>query len=181
MLIAAAFFIFVVPFRGIWLFAQLGWALQQYLYGLADAIAWSLGVDPAPDKVLEWLRRNDWRGWAAWQGSGTIYSWGLRIESWRIPKVLAIMLIGLVTGRRLVTGGILDNCRLLAAPRVLGGVGDRLAGQPCLCADPPQQARQLAVPDWHRAFGAGLCGALRACLAARIERSTASRWPGVWR
>ena len=113
LLIAAALLIFVVPFLGIWLFTQLGWAPQQYLYALSDAIVRSLGVDPAPDKVLEWFRRDDWRGWAAWQGSGTIYSWGLRTESWRIPKVLGIMLIGLVVGRRLVTGGILDNRRLL--------------------------------------------------------------------
>lgn len=113
LLIAAALLIFVVPFLGIWLFAQLGWAPQQYLYALADAIAWSLAVDPAPGKVLAWLRRNDWRSRAAWQGSATIYSGGLRIESWRIAKVLGVMLIGLVAGRRLVTGGILDNRRLL--------------------------------------------------------------------
>lgn len=113
LLIAAALLIFVMPFLGIWLFAQLGWAPHQNLYGLADAITRSFGVDPALDKVLEWFQRNNWRGWAAWQGSGTVYSWGLRIESWRIPKVLGIMLIGLVVGRRLVTGGILDNRRLL--------------------------------------------------------------------
>jgi uncharacterized protein len=112
LLIAAALLIFVVPFAGMWLFAQLGWAPQQNLYDAADAIVRTLGVDPAPDKVLAWLQRDDWRAWLAWQGTGTIYSWGLRIETWRITKVLGIMLIGLVVGRRLVTGGILENRRL---------------------------------------------------------------------
>ncbi|MCZ8369285.1 MAG: DUF418 domain-containing protein [Porphyrobacter sp.] len=113
LLIAAALLIFVVPFVGIWLFERLGWAPHRYLYESADAIVWKLGIDPSPDKVLDWLLRDDLRGWVAWQGTGTIYSVATRIETWRIAKVLGIMLIGLVVGRRLVSGQIIENRRLL--------------------------------------------------------------------
>lgn len=113
LLVAAALLIFVVPLLGIWGFERLGWAPHRYLYDFADAIVWKLGIDPSLDKVLDWLLRDDLRGWVAWQGTGTIYSLGTRIETWRIPKVLGIMLIGLVVGRRLVSGQIIENRRLL--------------------------------------------------------------------
>lgn len=113
LLIAGALLIFIIPVLGIALFDALGFAPHQYLYGLADAIVRGMGVDPATDKVLEWFQRDDFRGWAAWQGTGWIYAWATKIETWRIPKVLGIMLIGLVVGRRLVTGSLLENRKLL--------------------------------------------------------------------
>ncbi|AOL95062.1 DUF418 domain-containing protein [Porphyrobacter sp. LM 6] len=119
LLIAAGLLIFVVPIIGVWLFHALGFAPHRYLYGIADAIVRGMGIDPATDKVLEWFQRDDFRGWAAWQGTGWIYAWALKLETWRIPKVLGIMMIGLVVGRRLVTGTLLENRALLQ--RVLAG------------------------------------------------------------
>ncbi|HEX9932848.1 MAG TPA: hypothetical protein VGB08_08420, partial [Allosphingosinicella sp.] len=113
LLVAAAVLIFLVPIAGIWLFARLGWEPHQHLYALSFSIAESLGGDTAPDKALDWLRRDDLAGWASWQLSGTPYSWALRLESWRIPKVLGIMLIGVAVGRRLASGGLIENRRLL--------------------------------------------------------------------
>jgi len=113
LLVAAGLLIFVVPFAGIWLFDRLGWAPYQYLFDFSDDVVRGMGVDPAPDKVLAWFQRDDWRGWAAWQGTGWIYGWALKLETWRIPKVLGIMLIGLVAGRRLVAGELVENRRLL--------------------------------------------------------------------
>lgn len=113
LLITAAILIFVVPIAGAWTFTRLGWEPQQDLFAISNIIAESLGADTSPDKALEWLRRDDFAGWASWQLSGTPYSWALRIESWRIPKVLGIMLIGLVVGRQLASDNFLGNRRLL--------------------------------------------------------------------
>lgn len=120
LLICAAILIFVVPPAGMWLFASLGWAPHEYLYALSFWIGESLGADTAPDKALEWLRRDDISGWASWALSGTPYSWALRVESWRIPKVLGIMLVGIVVGRRLASGGLLENRKLLRQILVAG-------------------------------------------------------------
>jgi uncharacterized protein len=120
LLIAAALLIFVVPIAGMWLFGRLGWAPHQHLYALSFSIAESLGADTAPDKALDWFRRDDFMGWAAWQLSGTPFSMALRIESWRIPKVLGIMLVGLAVGRRLAAGGLIENRRLLRQVLVVG-------------------------------------------------------------
>ncbi|HZF95543.1 MAG TPA: DUF418 domain-containing protein [Allosphingosinicella sp.] len=116
----AAVLIFVAPVVGMWLFERLGWEPHQHLFALSFLIAESLGADTAPDKALEWLRRDDFAGWASWQFSGTPFSWALRLESWRIPKVLGIMLIGLVVGRRLASGGLLENRRLLCQALAAG-------------------------------------------------------------
>ena len=113
LMIAAAVLIFLVPVAGKWLFALIGWEPHQHLYALSFSIAESLGADTAPEKALEWLRRDDFAGWASWQLSGTPFSWALRLESWRIPKVLGIMLVGLAVGRRLASGGLVEDRRLL--------------------------------------------------------------------
>lgn len=120
LIIAAAVLIFVVPFLGIWLFAQLGLAPHAHLFALSNWIAESLGADTAPEHALAWLRRDDLAGWASWQLSGTPFSWALRLESWRIPKVLGIMLIGMVVGRTLSSGGLVGNRRLLRMVLVAG-------------------------------------------------------------
>ena len=43
-----------------------------------------------------------------------------RLESWRIPKLLGIMLLGLLLGRRLTDGSLLSNRRLLWWTFLLG-------------------------------------------------------------
>lgn len=120
LLIAAAVLIFVVPPAGIWLFAQLGWAPHEHLFALSFRIAESLGANTAPDKALEWFRRDDFSGWASWALSGTPFSWALRLESWRIPKVLGVMLIGIVVGRRLAYGWLFEDRKLFRWVLVTG-------------------------------------------------------------
>jgi uncharacterized protein len=44
----------------------------------------------------------------------------LRLESWRIPKVLGIMLVGMAVGRRLASGDLLEDRRLLRRVLVIG-------------------------------------------------------------
>lgn len=147
LLIAAAVLIFLVPLVGAWLFGRLGWKPHQHLFALSNFIAESMGADTSPDKALDWLRRSDLAGWASWQLSGTPFSWALRVESWRIPKVLGIMLIGLVVGRRLASGGLLEDRKLLR--HVL------LAG---LAVGVPASAAYALIPglgqaDWQSAIG----------------------------
>lgn len=113
LLLAAAFLIFVVPAVGIWLFALLDWAPHEHLYAWSFAIADGLGANTSPDKALEWLQREDFMGWWSWVLSGTPFSWGLRLETWRIPKVLGVMLIGVVIGRRLATGGLIEDRQVM--------------------------------------------------------------------
>lgn len=147
LLIAAAVLIFLAPIVGVWLFERLGWEPHQHLFALSNVIAESMGADTSPDKALAWLRRDDFAGWASWQLSGTPFSWALRLESWRIPKVLGIMLIGLVIGRRLASGGLLQNRKLLRQVLVVG-----------LAIGVPASAAYALIPglgqaDWPSAIG----------------------------
>lgn len=119
LLIAAAALIFLVPPAGIALFAWAGWAPHEQIFSFVIWTAERLGVDTAPEKALEWMRRDDFTGWLAWVLTGTPISWALRLESWRIPKVLGIMLLGIVIGRRLAAGTLLDDRKLLT--RILVG------------------------------------------------------------
>ncbi len=112
--------VFVVPPLGILLFEALGWAPQNALYGLSFAIVEALGADTAPEQALAWLQREDFMGWFSWAISGTPFSWGLRLETWRIPKVLGIMLLGMVIGRRLVAGQVLEDRALLRKVALCG-------------------------------------------------------------
>lgn len=113
LLAAAAILIFVVPPVGMALFAWAGWAPHDHLLSFSMWTAESLGIDTAPEKALEWMRRDDFTGWLAWVLTGTPISWALRLESWRIPKVLGIMLLGIVLGRRLAAGTGFDRKLLL--------------------------------------------------------------------
>ena len=120
LLAAAALLIFVIPPAGIWLFATMRWQPHQALYGLSFAMGEALGADTSLDKAVEWVRRDDFMGWFSWVVSGTPFTWGLRLESWRIPKVLGIMLLGMIVGRRLASGDLLDNPRLIRRVLALG-------------------------------------------------------------
>ena len=113
LLIGAATLIFVVPIAGITLFDALGWQPELWFFGLSDRITQALGVAPGPDLALRLLRNNDLTSLMTWTLSGTPYSWGLRLESWRIPKILGIMLVGMWVGRRLAAGTLAGDRRLL--------------------------------------------------------------------
>lgn len=154
LLVAAAILIFLVPIGGLWMFERLGWEPHQHLFALSNSIAESLGADTSPDKALEWLRRDDIAGWASWQLSGTPFSWALRLESWRIPKVLGIMLLGLVVGRKLASGGLLENRKLLRQVLMAG-----------LAIGLPASAAYAVIPDLGQADWPSLIGTVPLALA----------------
>lgn len=111
--------IFIVPPVGMALFRLLGWPADLGLMSISDSVALALGATDPKDGV-GWLRREDFQGWFSWVSSGPIFSWGIRIESWRIPKVLGIMLLGIWLGRRLVSGRLLDDRKLLWRVLIVG-------------------------------------------------------------
>lgn len=112
LLIWSAALIFAVPIIGVALVKWTGWPPDAGLMGLSDRIAIAIAnVDPKDG--VTWLRREDFRGWFAWVASGPFFSWGLKLMTWRIPKVLGIMLLGMWVGRRLNAGRLLDNRRFL--------------------------------------------------------------------
>jgi uncharacterized protein len=113
LLAGALVLVFAVPLAGIALFKACGWAPDAGFYDLSFAIGNHFGIDQSPEAVLPWLQRRDGRAWLAWALSGPWYSWGLRIETWRIPKVLGIMLLGLWVGRRLADGRLPGDRALL--------------------------------------------------------------------
>lgn len=165
--------VFVVPFAGIALFDALGWRPQNIFYGLSDAIAKAIGVNPAPDQILAWMQREDWRGWFAWISSGPSFTLGLRLETWRIPKVLGIMLIGMAAGRGLADGSLLANRKLLQ--RVL--IGGLLVGLPASLVFALTRGQGQA--DWPALIGT-MPLAMAYAAAFALAWPWAARWLGVF-
>ena len=112
LLVWSGVLVFLVPIAGIALVNAMGWPPDAGLRDFSDQIAIGLGV-PNPKDGVTWLQRKDVGGWFAWVASGPAYAWGLKIMSWRIPKVLGIMVLGIWIGRRLTVGTLLDDRRLL--------------------------------------------------------------------
>ncbi|HEY0327008.1 MAG TPA: DUF418 domain-containing protein [Allosphingosinicella sp.] len=107
----AALLLILSPIAGVALFQAFGWAPHLAINAWADSLAVRLGG--TPQDLVGWLRRSDPPAFFAWVMSGWPYSLSTRVESWRIPKVLGIMLLGLVLGRRLAAGTLLDDRRLM--------------------------------------------------------------------
>lgn len=121
LVIAALTLIFLVPFAGVALFEALGWAPHAALYKLSDAVALTLGTRITEENGVVILASGRWDQLAAWIGSGSIYAWGLKVETWRIPKVLGIMLLGLIVGRWFASGK-LPGDRLLLRRTLIAGL-----------------------------------------------------------
>jgi len=85
----------------------------------ADA-QWAALTGGSEVSPVEWLARADWGSLWIWLQSGPAYRIAYLLDSWRLPKVLGVMLLGLWVGRRLA-GGLLDDSRLLRRV-ALGGL-----------------------------------------------------------
>lgn len=119
LLIAAAVLI-LVPVAGVSLVHGLSIKPDLGLSNIGNWLFVAFGGDLAQEKV--WLLREDLRSLAAWNLSGPPFRIGDLIASWRLPKVLAIMLLGLWAGRRLVAGELLQNRSLLRRVAIAGFV-----------------------------------------------------------
>ena len=117
-LLGASAVLILAPVLGVTLFQVFGWQPHLFFYNLGNSIALSLGGTPGSE--IAWLRREDPQGFLAWVLGGWPYRPGTLIESWRIPKVLGIMLLGLALGRRLAAGTLFEDRRLMVRTLVAG-------------------------------------------------------------
>ena len=116
--IAALLLIFVVPIVGYRVFEAMEWRPHAAIFDEANRWFRAWGGNPAD--AVGWLRREDVESYFKWVLSGWPFAIGTRLESWRIPKVLGIMLIGLIAGRRLARGEGFPDRRLLLAMLAAG-------------------------------------------------------------
>lgn len=115
----AALVLLLVPIPGVWLFAQVGWNPSTPFMALSQRLAAPWYGGDQTDAV-RWLAQGDWRSHWGWLMGGWPWRIITILDSWRIPKVLAMMLLGMVVGRRLVAGTLLDDRRLLLGTLVAG-------------------------------------------------------------
>ena len=117
-LLGAAALLILLPIPGLALVHALGVKPDLGLSDVGNAMFVALGGDVAQEK--QWLLREDWRSYFVWHLSGPPFRIGGFFETWRIPKVLAIMLLGMWAGRRLVEGRLVENRALLRRVAIAG-------------------------------------------------------------
>lgn len=118
----------LVPIIGYALFWGFGVDQSLGLYDLAYAVMPPGAQDPIVD-----LRLSGWSERLQSSFGLGVLRFGYLFDTWRWPKLFAIMLLGLWAGRRLVHGELLDNTRLLVGVLVIGGLSGAIAG-PVLAA-----------------------------------------------
>jgi len=122
-LLIAAGLALLAPIFGYALFWALGSSPSLGLYSIAFAMMPPGAVDPVFD-----LRMSDWGDRLQAAMAGGVLRFGHLFDTWRWPKLFAIMLLGMWAGRRLVAGRLLNNTRLLVSILILGGISGGIAG-----------------------------------------------------
>ncbi len=121
LIVAAA--AFVTPLLGYALFWLFGVSPNLGIYPIAFSLMPAGAQDPMVD-----LQLTDWGDRLQAAFAGGVLRIGYLFESWRFPKLLAIMLLGMWAGRRLIHGELLGNTRLLASVLLVGGASGLIAG-----------------------------------------------------
>jgi uncharacterized protein len=112
-LLAVAAGLILLPVPGAALVHWLGVSPNLGMSALSDRAASALLGGPVPTDIVSWMASPGWGHFTAWQWSSAIWRVGSLAESWRPAKVIAIMMIGLWTGRRLIDGTLFaDRTRL---------------------------------------------------------------------
>lgn len=119
-LLIAALALLLLPLAAVPLFKALGWAPWTFFYELGDRIGSSQGLKLGGE--ADWLARPDWHSRLVWAEAGSFFRIGMLLEWWRLPKVFGIMLIGMAMGRRLMTGTLLEDRKLLRRVAIWGAV-----------------------------------------------------------
>lgn len=164
----SASLIFLIPIAGVMLFDSMGWHPERGFYAFSDSLLAAFGWRPGSDIALRLLPQGGFGDIVVWNLSGTPYSWGLRIETWRIPKVLGIMLLGLWAGRRLCAGTLLGDRRLQR--RILAGG---------LAVGLPASVAYAAVPGQGQSSFASMIGTVPLAMAYAAAFTLA--WPSAQR
>jgi uncharacterized protein len=124
LLVAATILILmVVPLKAA--LRASGVPLDMGVFALVDAFARATGtlsmVDPAAlGGAIDAIRDPSWTSFFLAQFQGAIWRLGSLLESGRPFKVLALMMLGLIVGRRLVAGTLLNDRKLLKRVLIFG-------------------------------------------------------------
>jgi uncharacterized protein len=121
-LLASAVALLLLPLLGVPLFQALGWAPHEWFERLSVGISVAIGAGTMEQDLIGWLRQEGFYPYAAWVLSSWPWAFATRIEGWRIPKVLGIMLIGMMIGRRVAAGRGPVGRRALWAVLIAGGI-----------------------------------------------------------
>ncbi len=113
LIITAGLLIFVIPVTGALAAKSMGLEMGAPLLALAVQMDTMMGLDFENISPVMWLGEGGWEEFMKWNFSGLEYTYSQRLDSWRIPKVLGMMLLGMVIGRRLHDGSIIENRLLL--------------------------------------------------------------------
>jgi len=122
LLIAAGISLFL-PIVGYVLFWLLNIDRSLGLYAVSFSIMPNDGADP-----LAGLLYTDWSDRLQEAVGGGVLRFGYLFDTWRWPKLFAIMLLGLWAGRRLINGELFENTRLLVGVLLIGGLCGVIAG-----------------------------------------------------
>jgi len=102
-----------VPLAGMLVGQVTGLNPGAAMFDWAVANSRALGVDPLTRPAIPFIAGGGWHDWAVWQATGWSFTWGERLSTWRIGKVLGPMLLGMLAGRYLLRGQLLENRALL--------------------------------------------------------------------
>lgn len=122
-LLLAAGFSMLIPPIGYALFWAFGIDQSLGLYGVANAICPTLLSDSVADLRLATVGDQ-----LTCSVGGGFARLGYLFDTWRWPKLFAIMILGLWAGRQLVRGTLLKNTRLLTAIVVIGALSGAIFG-----------------------------------------------------
>ncbi|MBU1324951.1 MAG: DUF418 domain-containing protein [Alphaproteobacteria bacterium] len=120
---AVVLILLVVPLKAA--LRASGVPLDLGVYSAVTAFANATGtrsmVDPAAfPEFIGIIRDPSWPSFFLYQFQGAIWRFGSLLESGRPFKVLALMMLGLIAGRRLVAGTLLTDRKLLKPVLIFG-------------------------------------------------------------
>ena len=113
----------IFPVIGYAIFWTFGIDKSLGLYNIAFAI-----VPPGAENPMVDLRLTDWGDRLQSSLGLGVLRLGYLFDTWRWPKLFAIMLLGLWAGRRLINGELFGNTRLLWGVLLVGLASGAVAG-----------------------------------------------------
>jgi len=113
----------IVPVIGYAIFWTFGIDNSLGLYNIAFSI-----VPPGAENPMVDLRLTDWGDRLQSSLGLGVLRLGYLFDTWRWPKLFAIMLLGLWAGRRLINGELFGNTRLLWGVLLVGLASGAVAG-----------------------------------------------------
>ncbi|RIW13620.1 DUF418 domain-containing protein [Algoriphagus lacus] len=129
------------------------WSMGNLIIGHLQKIDQSLGI--TDENVGTWLQVNSsYKDLLQWNSSGFLWGWHLRLDSNRIPKVLAMFLIGLYVGRNGLFLKPEKNKKLLQKLQVAGLTIGISAGLASLWFEHDNQRLPEAGGLWDTLFHA---------------------------